>query len=80
MVHIAKMSLHIERWRSMRFIAVALPLAGLLATLALIVARPAGTRIQQRITTSGDPADLEVVEVRPSQRRGLRAHRVVTRG
>jgi len=31
-VHIAKMSLHIKRWRGIRFIAVALPLAGLLFT------------------------------------------------
>ena len=56
-----------------------LPLAGLLATVALLFARPAGTRIQQLITTSGDPGDLEVLEIRPSKRRGLVAHRVVTR-
>ena len=57
-----------------------LPLAAFLATLALLVAKPAGTRIQQRITTSGDPGDLEIVEIRPSQRNGLKAHRVTTQG
>lgn len=56
-----------------------LPLAALLATLALILARPLGTRIQQLITTTGDPADLQVLEIRRSQRQGMPAHRVVTR-
>lgn len=57
-----------------------LPLVAFLATLALLVAKPAGRRIQQRITTSGDPGDLEIVEIRPSQRNGLKAHRVTTQG
>ena len=57
-----------------------LPLAAFLATLALIAAKPAGTRIQQRITTSGDPGDLEVVDISPTQRKGLKAHRVTTQG
>jgi len=57
-----------------------IPLAGMLATAALLLARPLGTRIQQRFTTSGDPGNLEVVEIRPSQRSNLKAFRVVTRG
>jgi len=57
-----------------------IPLAGMLATAALLLARPLGTRIQQRFTTSGDPGNLEVVEIRPSQRGNLKAFRVVTRG
>lgn len=56
-----------------------LPLAGLLATLALLLARPLGTRLQQRVTTTGDPGDLQIIEIRAAQRQGMRAHRVVTR-
>ncbi len=56
-----------------------LPLAAFFATLALIFARPAGTRVQQMITTSGDPGEMEVFEIRLSTRRGMSAHRVVTR-
>lgn len=54
------------------------PLAGLLAAAAVVVARPLGPRIQQRITTSGDPGDLEVLDIRLSQRAGMVAHRVTT--
>lgn len=57
-----------------------LPLAGLLATFALLAARPLGTRLQQRITTSGDPGELEIVEIQPGMRGGMRAHRITTRG
>lgn len=57
-----------------------LPLAMLLAMGALILARPLGTRIQQLITTSGDPGALEIIEIRQSQRGKLTAHRVTTQG
>lgn len=57
-----------------------LPLAGLFATIALIIFRPLGYRIQQRITTSGHPGDLEIVEVVRGSRGRLPAHRVTTRG
>ncbi len=65
-----------------------LPLAMTLATLALIFSRPLGHRIQELITTSGDPGDLEIVRVMPSRASGIfgrrigqiDAHRVVTRG
>jgi hypothetical protein len=56
-----------------------LPMAALFATLALVLAKPAGTRVQQLITTTGDPGDLEIVEIRRSTRHGMIAHRVVTR-
>jgi hypothetical protein len=36
--------------------------------------------LQQRFTTSGYPGDLEVVDIQPSQRGRMRAHRVITRG
>lgn len=56
-----------------------LPLAGLLATAALLLARPLGTRLQQYVTTSGDPGDLEILDIRPQKRVGVTAHRVSTR-
>ena len=56
------------------------PLAAFLATLALIISRPLGYRIQQRITTSGDPGNLEIVAIKPSRKGNLVAHRVVTSG
>jgi hypothetical protein len=54
------------------------PLAILLSTLAVFAARPIGTRIQQRITTTGDPGNLRVLSIRPSRRGQLTAHRVET--
>jgi hypothetical protein len=56
-----------------------LPLAAILAAGALIFARPLGTRIQQQITTSGDPGNLEIIEIRPAQRGRFKAHRINTR-
>jgi hypothetical protein len=56
------------------------PLAASLATLALMFAQPMGLIIQERVTTSGVPAGLRVVEIIPSQKGRLRAHRVVTEG
>jgi hypothetical protein len=56
-----------------------LPLAALLATLALIVAQPLGALVQERITTSGEPGELRVIEIVVSRRGRWRAHRVVTR-
>lgn len=55
-----------------------MPLAALLAMGALLLARPLGTRIQQRVTTSGEPGSLHVVEIRQSRRGNLIAHRVTT--
>ncbi len=57
-----------------------LPLAGLFAMGALLLARPLGTRIQQQITTSGDPGNLQIVDIRQSRRGNLIAHRVTTQG
>ena len=56
------------------------PLAASLATLALMFAQPMGLIIQERITTSGVPAGLRVVDIVPSQKGRIRAHRVVTEG
>lgn len=55
-----------------------LPLAALLSIFALLAARPLGTRLQQRVTTSGDPGPLQIVDVRRTQRGDLTMHRVTT--
>lgn len=65
--------------RSMRERIERLPLAALLATLALIVAQPLGALVQERITTSGEPGELRVIEIVVTRRGRWRAHRVVTR-
>jgi hypothetical protein len=57
-----------------------LALAATLATLALMVAQPVGLFIQKHFTTSGEPGTLEVVEITPSKRGKLKAHRVITQG
>lgn len=66
-----------KRWRDK---LERVPLAITLATLALIVAQPLGLLFQERFTTSGDPGNLEVVEIiaRPGGR--VNAHRILTRG
>jgi len=56
-----------------------LPFAAFLATLALVAARPLGTRIQQQITTTGDPGNLEVLSIERRPRGNLMAHRITTR-
>ena len=66
--------------RRMRDKLERLPVAGLLATIALILARPLGYKIQQKITTSGHPGSLEIVEVIRSTRGQVTAHRVTTKG
>ena len=57
-----------------------LPLVVLAATVALIFSQPVGMWLQERLTTSGDPGGLEIVEVIPSQRGQLPTYRVLTRG
>jgi len=57
-----------------------LALAATLATLALIMAQPAGLFLQKYFTTSGEPGSLAVVEITPTQRGKLKAHRIITQG
>ncbi|HEX9012659.1 MAG TPA: DUF6391 domain-containing protein [Anaerolineaceae bacterium] len=57
-----------------------LPVVIGLATLALLVGQPLGLLLQARVTTSGYPGNLEVVDITPSQRGRVRSHRVTTRG
>ncbi len=54
-----------------------LPLVILLSALGFLISQPLAPVIQQRITTSGDPGSLAIVDVY-RVRRGV--HRIVTRG
>ena len=57
-----------------------LPVVASLATLALILAQPLGLVVQEHLTTSGEPGNLEIVEVLPGKRGRLVTHRILTRG
>jgi len=57
-----------------------LPMVAVFATIALIFAQPLGLKVQKELTTSGDPGDLEILEVRPSKRGRIQAHRILTKG
>ena len=57
-----------------------LPMAMVMSTLTLILAQPLGLKIQERVTTSGEPGELRVVEIIPTRRGRVKAHRVVTEG
>jgi hypothetical protein len=54
-----------------------LPLMILLSALGVMVSQPLAPVIQQRITTSGDPGSLAIVDVY-RVRKGV--HRIITRG
>jgi hypothetical protein len=66
-----------RRWRDK---VERLPLMAVLSTLALILVQPLALRLQERYTTSGDPGNLEIVEVVKSSFSGKTIHRVLTRG
>ncbi len=57
-----------------------IPLAASFATLALMLAQPLGLRLQEQVTTSGSPGNLQVTEIIASRRGRLNVHRIVTRG
>lgn len=66
--------------RSRRGKAERLPLVIGLATLGFFVSQPLGPLLQERLTTSGDPEGLTVVDIFPVQFGRLVLHRVITRG
>ncbi len=66
-----------RRWRDK---LERLPLAMTFATVTLILAQPLGFLLQERVTTSGHPGDLEIMDVVPNRRGRIQAHRVTTRG
>jgi hypothetical protein len=57
-----------------------LPLLITLATLGFIASQPLGPLLQQRLTTSGDPQGMSVVDVFPIQFGQIALHRVTTQG
>jgi len=65
--------------KSKRDLVERLPLAIALAILGVIVSQPLGPVIQQRLTTSGDPGPMSIVDVFPVRFGRLSLHRVVTR-
>lgn len=57
-----------------------LPLTAVMATMALIMAYPLGLKLQEKVTTSGIPGTLRVVEIKVIQRGSLTIHHVLTQG
>lgn len=56
-----------------------LPAAMFLATIALIFSQPLGFFLQERVTTSANPGNMQVVEIVVSRKGRMKAHRVSTR-
>ena len=56
-----------------------LPMAIVASVFALILARPIGTAVQQRITTSSDPGSLNVTSVSRLSSSRPTVHRILTR-
>jgi len=57
-----------------------LPLVIALATFGFIFSQPLGPALQQRITTSGDPQGMAIVDVFPIRFGQFSLHRVITEG
>ena len=57
-----------------------LPLLISLATLAVFFGQPLGLVLQARVTTSGQPGALQVMQVIPTRQGRFPAHRVLTQG
>ena len=66
--------------RSRRDQVERLPLVILLVTFGLIASQPLGPILQQRITTSGDPQGLSIMDIFPIRFGQFTLHRVVTQG
>lgn len=56
-----------------------LPIAIALAVAGVAISQPLGPAIQQQITTDAEMGSLQLVEVRPSLKGRIIAHRVITR-
>ncbi len=55
-----------------------IPLITLLSVLALIAAKPLGPILQEKLTTSADPGDLQIHSITRHSINGVPAHRVKT--
>lgn len=56
-----------------------LPFAMFFATLALIFSQPLGYVLQERVTTSAEPGNLQVIEIITTRKGRMKAHRITTR-
>jgi hypothetical protein len=66
-----------ERQRFGKLQRLPLLVLGLLG--AAIIGQPVGMKLQESVTTLGDPGDLSIITVRRATRGALTAHRVETR-
>ena len=57
-----------------------LPLVISLVILGLVASQPLGPEIQKRITTSGDPEGLSILDIFPIRFGRFSMHRVITQG
>jgi hypothetical protein len=57
-----------------------LPLVIALATFGFIVSQPLGAMVQERVTTSGDPQGMTILDIFPIKIGQFSLHRVTTRG
>ena len=57
-----------------------LPLVVTLVTLGFIFSAPLGPKVQEYVTTSGDPQGLSIVDIYPVRFGQLSLHRIVTQG
>jgi hypothetical protein len=57
-----------------------LPLVVTLATLGFILSAPLGPKVQEYVTTSGDPNGLSIVDIFPVRFGQLSLHRIITQG
>lgn len=65
--------------RSTRERAERLPLVISLVTLGMLVAQPLGPKVQQRVTTSPEMGDMQVLGIERRMRGDVPLHRVLTR-
>ncbi|MBN1310259.1 MAG: hypothetical protein JXB30_02490 [Anaerolineae bacterium] len=54
------------------------PLLALMLMLSIVVGQPLGLQIQQHVTTLGDPADMEIMEINQMTRGNITVHYVKT--
>jgi hypothetical protein len=66
--------------RRMRDKVERIPVAIVMATLALIAAYPLGLKVQEKVTTSGKPGTLQVSKITRTQRGSMTIHQVLTQG
>jgi hypothetical protein len=57
-----------------------LPQVMALTTLAVVAAQPLGYKLQTKVTTSGDPGELELTGITVYNRSGIQAYRINTKG